>query len=155
MNNYYNYSMSTPPSQPPYGSPTISNLSPTYNSYEMSPTITSPSSSCCQQPQNSFYPSTQSQCSPSSIAISSPCCPPQRPIYATTVPSSSGCSYQTASTLSMTPCHLAQSFIHQLHPGLPGENTSHLVDEICPPEMMNGGQCHVDNAVLFGVLDRV
>lgn len=128
-----------------YASPKISHSPPTYTSYQMTPSI---SNSC------SYYPPTQQQCAPSLVAVSSPCC--QRSMYSTTMSSSSTeCSYQTRPISSTTACHLAQSYINQLHPGLPDEDTSHLVNSICPPGMMQEGQCQVDNAVLFAVLDRI
>lgn len=161
LNDFYNYDISSTQSQSYMASPTISSPSPpSYNSYQMAPTAPTltNNSSCCPQPQSSFYPTSQPQCAPLRMIPSSmpTCCPPQRTLYATSLPSTScSSSYQTASIASTTPCHLAQSFIHQLHPGLPGESASSLIDEICPSGMMQGGQCHVDNAVLFGVLDRI
>lgn len=162
LTDFYNYNISSAQSQPTYmTSPTISSPSPpSYNSFEMTPTtptLTNNSSSRCSQPQSSFYLTSQPQCAPLRMISSSmpSCCPTQRPLYATAT-SSCASAYQTAAIASTTtPCHLAQSFINQLHPGLPGENASSLIEEICPSGMMQGGQCHVDNAVLFGVLDRI
>lgn len=154
----------TSPNSPlTYASPTSP---PAYNSYQMTSSVSNPCS---------FYPTAQQ-------STSSAICPAQRPMYSTSMSSSPSCSYQTTSmssapscsyqTTSMssspscsyqtttpisstTSCQLAQSFINQLHSGLPGEGPSHLIDSICPPDMMQGGQCHVDNAVLFAVLDRI
>lgn len=152
MNNFYSYGISSSPSRPTYTSPTMSSSSPTYASYQMTPSV---SDSCCPQSQASFYPTTQSQCVSSSIAVSSPCCPPQHSMYSTTMSSSPNCLYQTTPISSTTPCNLAQSFIDQLHPGLPDEAAGHIINSICPPEMMNGDQCQIDNAVLFAVLDKI
>lgn len=122
----------SPNSPPTYASPTSP---PTYNSYQMTPSV---SNSC------SFYPTENT---------SSAVCPAQCPMYSTSMSSSPSCSYQTTTPiLSTTSCQLAQSFIHS---GFPGEGASHLIDSICPPDMMQDGECHVDNAVLFAVLDRI
>ncbi|PWW76582.1 hypothetical protein C7212DRAFT_344174 [Tuber magnatum] len=128
LNPYYAFS-SPPP--PPSQSYTVT--SPTY-----------PPANAAAAGYQQFYPAPPQNASPQS---SSNCCfpPPQQQQQQQQQ------QYQNSCSTSMTPCHLAQTFIHQLHP----QDSGQLVNEICPPEAMSSGNCHVENSALFNLLDKI
>ncbi|RPB04147.1 hypothetical protein L873DRAFT_1759367 [Choiromyces venosus 120613-1] len=131
LNSYYTFSSPLPPPSQSY---TVT--SPTY-----------PPSNVATAGYQQFYPpppqSTSSQSSPS-------CCyPPQQQQQQQQQQHQQ--QYQNSCSTSTTPCHLAQTFIQQLHP----QDSGQLVSEICPPEAMDSGNCHVETNVLFNLLDKI
>ncbi|CUS15883.1 unnamed protein product [Tuber aestivum] len=134
LNPYYTFS-----SPPPSSSQSYTVTSPTY-----------PPANAAAAGYQQFYPAPPQNASPQS---SSSCCypPQQQQLLQQQQQQQQQQQYQNSCSASTTPCHLTQTFIHQLHP----QNSGHLVNEISPPDAMSSGNCPVENSVLYNLLDKI